>query len=481
MVKPKGVRKPRQQSTPVHPRSGGTKKQPDTVYDSGRVKFGPGELNLAEFDPANPTQSPVKVPVMDAFGKVSASAPLNMSRQAGWDADIEAGRNDLFDKMTAKGNLLAYVPDPGGNTAQDKIAAVSMFGDGSTLGWPPRRPGRRRAATSHDPQAALFAQLRLMRWYPSVNGLDYLEIWKAAYPNTALGLAPAESLARFEVANLDKAETYYVTSDMSRVVEAAARTAPCDSLRLSDLPSPSGFVYFEHPLEAHDDIAGEGAGSRDVQVRAICWHTSDVRGRDDEYVAGLAFTVYVDRDTWLFEEDRPSIPGLSKESLTPLLLFDMSGWTFNAAWFEGPNPEADADGLRELTPELRDAGACIPSISFFRRTILAFFRLTFQRIAVIRKERLSRQALRSAQRGGRTAPDMGTISVVRLRRESQQAVTAASKGSVEWSHRWINSGHWRNQPYPSLGIHKEIYIEPYPKGPPGKPLIIKHRIQSLER
>jgi hypothetical protein len=39
----------------------------------------------------------------------------------------------------------------------------------------------------------------------------------------------------------------------------------------------------------------------------------------------------------------------------------------------------------------------------------------------------------------------------------------------DWQYRWITRGHWRNQWYPSLGEHRQIWIAPYVKGPEDKP------------
>lgn len=51
--------------------------------------------------------------------------------------------------------------------------------------------------------------------------------------------------------------------------------------------------------------------------------------------------------------------------------------------------------------------------------------------------------------------------------------------SVEWSHRWIVSGHIRNQPYPSEGVTRPIYIPPHVKGPADKPLL--DRVYAVKR
>lgn len=43
----------------------------------------------------------------------------------------------------------------------------------------------------------------------------------------------------------------------------------------------------------------------------------------------------------------------------------------------------------------------------------------------------------------------------------------------DWSHRWLVSGHWRNQWYPSEGVHRPIWIDAFVKGPSDAPLLVR--------
>ena len=71
-------------------------------------------------------------------------------------------------------------------------------------------------------------------------------------------------------------------------------------------------------------------------------------------------------------------------------------------------------------------------------------------------------------------------AVVTLRRPD--APSPHEHSDVEWSRRWVVSGHWRNQWYPSLGVHRQIWISPYVKGPEEAPLVVrKDRVFELVR
>jgi hypothetical protein len=63
---------------------------------------------------------------------------------------------------------------------------------------------------------------------------------------------------------------------------------------------------------------------------------------------------------------------------------------------------------------------------------------------------------------------------VTLRRIEQRHDTGNKL--VDWSHRWIVQGHWRNQWYARAGEHRPKWIDPYPKGPEDKPLVLKDKI-----
>lgn len=63
-------------------------------------------------------------------------------------------------------------------------------------------------------------------------------------------------------------------------------------------------------------------------------------------------------------------------------------------------------------------------------------------------------------------PDIRTV-VLRLRESSH----SDNARHVDWQHKWIVSGHWRKQWFPSRQENRPIYIEPYIKGPDDKPLL----------
>ncbi len=114
------------------------------------------------------------------------------------------------------------------------------------------------------------------------------------------------------------------------------------------------------------------------------------------------------------------------------------------------------------------------------RTLCTMWLLLRQRVAVRRVERPERAARRRFERGGHEVPEQ--ITVIELRRPLQSgAGDGAPSSPVDWSHRWIVDGHWRNQFHPSTGGHVPTWIAPYVKGPDERPLVVKDRVHAWVR
>jgi hypothetical protein len=100
------------------------------------------------------------------------------------------------------------------------------------------------------------------------------------------------------------------------------------------------------------------------------------------------------------------------------------------------------------------------------RFFQTFFRLAEQRILTKERTHGDRHARKRLRR---IKDDNDGVLVIRLRRQSV-AREHAEERDVDWSCRWVVGGHWRNQFYPSIGEHRQIWIAPYVKGPEEKDL-----------
>lgn len=109
----------------------------------------------------------------------------------------------------------------------------------------------------------------------------------------------------------------------------------------------------------------------------------------------------------------------------------------------------------------------------------ALWRMVQQRIAVQRVVPADRAERRRWER--ENARPLPEVTVIELRRPISRPSEGSSVMPVEWSHRWIVDGHWRNQYHPSTGTHVPTWIAPHVKGPDDKPLIVKQKVHAWVR
>jgi len=274
-------------------------------------------------------------------------------------------------------------------------------------------------------------------------------------------------LYRTEASRLFSADPIFVSSEMCQLIEHAQEDFRPEPLYVSDLITPTGFVYYEKPFDVPDrwDVP--------TQIKAISWApVLTKRGTEDEQLAGLPV---VERSEVLRilserEQNRPDDiagdgvaislyrePHEGSSWPTPLLLLHVTPWWFGMT-FDGN--ETDENG--------KPTGA-----GWWWKIIQVTLRLMQQRIAVQHHERPPRAQRRNAGRIG-WRPDQDVL-VVRLRREYDRSHHEETGESANYSHRFIVGGHWRNQRYGSAGNHtyRQIYISDFIKGPEHLPLVIK--------
>ena len=134
------------------------------------------------------------------------------------------------------------------------------------------------------------------------------------------------------------------------------------------------------------------------------------------------------------------------------------------SWGYGENPTGRGDGVEA---------------AMLHRTLFAFWSMLRDRIALKQRAPAPRPSARRWQRQIGQAPE--EVTVITLRRPSTEHAADRSGYAVDWTHRWIVGGHWRNQWYPSLQAHRPKWIAPHVKGPGDKPLKVKDRVYAWTR
>lgn len=322
------------------------------------------------------------------------------------------------------------------------------------------------------PTSTLAEQDLLARTFRSHEGVAFMNGWVESRRADGFPTIGSDALerARFESDGLVEASTYFVSDDMVQVATYAARRMPNQAIIESDAPSPHGFLVFETPIVIRD-VRG-----RDCTVAAYRWSKRQARTADGKDTFGFFWTVYSD-----VTDDRDEYAATARKNdrvrraWTPrfmILAEDFEGFGMGELDAREISERYDERGVPHKMVDIEEG------LFYMRRLPQALWSLMGQRIANVSSERAARAERRRMERSGMLSDR--PIRVVRLRRESS-VVTDAGQTTVDWAHRWIVEGHWRNQWLPSKSAHRLQWIAPYVKGPEDKPLVVKPTVNALVR
>jgi len=277
------------------------------------------------------------------------------------------------------------------------------------------------------------------------------------------------------VAILEQADTFYMNPHFARLVDHARVSVP-DSLRFDAqwLQAPRGWLYLDAPFQvpliesAHKQVH---AGTETLEfleqasrVQAVGWRPVEgLLVPDNARTHGSEVMKVAPPGTIQFccFQALPSRPHMFF-LWSYFLVRDGVILGDRVASFEAANLRA-GDGSNYVR---RPEDVVLHPWHEIRWIYTALY-LMAQRLSLTVQHVTDRHTRRRAERQGQMAPSF--IRVITLRRLEAARKHEASK-DVEWHWQWEVRGHWRNQFYPSEGIHKPKFIEAYVKGPPDKPL-----------
>jgi hypothetical protein len=275
------------------------------------------------------------------------------------------------------------------------------------------------------------------------------------------------------------ADPIYVSPDMMTLVEGAARSFVPEPLHEDDLITDHGFVYLPRSLWL-TDVHGKR-----ISYRAISWKVVNYEfgwqpeGKYDLPTPehGIYLMLYhsvldpddMDRDGAEIAPDFKQGAQIVNRQAGGLTLTHITPWLFGQGYPDAENDVNRKDLLDQHGPFEEPEGVVgLGGIAQFVQTL---FRLMNQTITIRAEASPSRQCRKRYARAG--FPDKKVV-VVTLRRTREGSYQEHGDSEpVEWSHRWLVSGHWRNQWFPSLSLHRQIWISPYIKGPDEAPLVIR--------
>lgn len=229
----------------------------------------------------------------------------------------------------------------------------------------------------------------------------------------------------------------WVSSEMVDLLEHAAATLPVHPFNQASLPWRDAFVVLDRPIV-----------SDDVPISAVTWSP----------ITRWPLPKY-----WRAER-------ASDHLIAALVRREQALST--VLWSKCRSGEPITSTTQEDLPD--------HDWDHYARVIAALWLLIQQRVAVRRTIQPDRP---DARRWGRDHDEpVPTVTVVELRRPvHSQPGTETPAVDVDWSHRWIVDGHWRNQYHPSSGEHVPTWIAPYVKGPDDKPLVVKRKVNAWVR
>ena len=323
------------------------------------------------------------------------------------------------------------------------------------------------------------------------------------------------------VDTLRRAETFTISTPMLNLVKATAGDMPSEPLMPQDLPSPDGVLYLPEPFEELD------LHGRLLRQHIVTWTLTQYHHvQTDQQRLGVYlnwFTSRSDRQDELnFEMQKVGTIGWDKVGKymlmgTNIMYFGdqlpkspdthiiraMDSimppfWKMEYSVHEETFYDIDPDTGKSVRSmkyvPVRQEGSTITDDQFTllkvayskiadhpidahsMKQLVCFWRLCQQTIAAREYARPSKkmsQMMRKRRFAGKP------VTVITLRKTRHDHGT----NHVEWDHRWLRRGHWRQQWYGSGEDRHQraIYINPTICGPEDKPLLIRPHVNVLAR
>jgi hypothetical protein len=280
---------------------------------------------------------------------------------------------------------------------------------------------------------------------------EIAQIQTEGYRAQGLGNDPND-----EVASLQIAHNFWVAPDMVSVAATAQKTMPDEDILLEEPPAPHGFLLLGRPFPL---LCGDPECSEEHPFVGLHWRPTHRTLPANNY---------------------------AKEQNDNGLLLQWFGLAVDEqerAFFGSPVvPVATATFLPAGRPLVTsysvELGAMRPMTAELCRYARAMWTLMQQPLAAVGEIEPDRAQRRRLQKSNQPP---GPVVIVTLRRRSHPSDNQSDPAQIEWSHRWMVRGHWRNQWHPRLAVHRAIWINEHIKGPDDQPLELKDKVITWRR
>lgn len=244
--------------------------------------------------------------------------------------------------------------------------------------------------------------------------------------------------------HLRVADLYWVTADMTALAMSAGSSLAAARWATADRPSGCGLIVWDGGIGTID---GHGV---EIPVEAMTWGPSP---------GGCLIGLWVSRSR-VEEESRQELVAELVPPLMPIRGFDLPVTAEPV-----PFAELSAEAPLSITAALAAAWLLMQQPNLVERTI----------------ERPDKAVRRAYGRAGREDPQ---VLIIDLRHQyvPKDADAGEETGARRYRHRWVVSGHWRNQPYgPEREMRRRQWIPSYVKGPDGAPLMVTEKVNVWRR
>ncbi len=237
----------------------------------------------------------------------------------------------------------------------------------------------------------------------------------------------------------------YVHPDLLDLAEVAVESFKPEGLVQEDMITPWCFMSLPRTVLT-PDVKGKLTG----WSRLSWWPVVIGNPEDAVRQSGIGIALWSTYADWEVDDYGEELFKLAEEARHKGLRPDMSlSLMHTTAWRFGENAPDGLDGASWYS------------------WMQVLMRLSMQTISSHSYETAPRASRRRAQRAG--LEDFRDVLVVKLRRAS--APTKEHDGETRHlEYRHIVGGHWREQPYPSIGVTRQIWIADYIQGPEDAPL-----------
>ncbi len=252
---------------------------------------------------------------------------------------------------------------------------------------------------------------------------------------------------------------YYWSSQLLPLLIAGSQQLS-DSATIvqQDLLAPCGWLWFANPI-IHE--------SHDYDLRALSWVATVLPGTRDKDFLPTTFNG-VDYDGIVVSSFGRKLGSGDSGVLTPICHVNFA---FGSTLKELKGSVTDYFDKEEYSvPE---------EAELYRMRLMIGALLFMQQRILSRSPYLPTRAER--RRAQREDHNIGDLQVVKLRVQDYRQSGAESNGPVSWNYQWAVRGHWRDQPYPSEGRSRIIWIDQYIKGPEDKPLKNPEKLFAVVR